>query len=37
MGDYVKKSMSSDWTRFRDLKVRALLYRHPGRLVMPIN
>jgi hypothetical protein len=25
MGDYVKKSMSSDWTRFRDLKVRACL------------
>jgi hypothetical protein len=23
MGDYVKKSMSSDWTRFRDLKARA--------------
>ena len=22
MRDYVKKSMSSDWTRFRDLKVR---------------
>jgi len=23
MEDYVKKSMSSGWTRFRDLKVRA--------------
>ena len=23
MGDYVKKSMSSDWTQFRGLKVRA--------------
>jgi hypothetical protein len=23
MGVYVKKSMSSDWTRFRDLKARA--------------
>jgi len=23
MKDYVKKSMSSGWTRFRDLKVRA--------------
>jgi len=23
MGVYVKKSMSSDWTRFRGLKVRA--------------
>jgi len=25
MGDYVKKSMSSDWTQFRGFKARASL------------
>jgi hypothetical protein len=37
MVDYVKKSMSSIWTRFRGPEGESLLCHHPGRAVMPAN